>query len=612
MNIPGFQIIEAAGEGGMAIVYKAYQSSLDRLVAIKVLKEEFASDHNEIINFVREARSAAKIKHPNIIQMYDVAEIDGQFYFVMEFIAGKTLNQITAEEGPTPYKTALEMANTIASVLENAWDNFRIIHRDIKPENIMRDEDGTIKLADLGLSISRDSISQQAQAHGWTEGTPNYMSPEQATGQPDIDLRSDIYSLGATLYQISTGQIPFPDMTPHDTMDMQVRGKLRNPCDLNTDIPVGMAQLMARMMMKNPDERYQDWSACIADIRILLKNKNHTIQCDGDSTVIAPTTVGNQEIKIKEKVAPGKLPLKRKPIPEQTPVKMKIQQKAAPKITIVARPSGTEGIAATKASIAQKLPLWFSLSVNILIVIILGLVGYFQLKPPRLYKQTIIITPQTIAVTKEETPKIEPTPPPKPVQTVTKPVTPAVTNAAPAAATVDLDAYNEAVKKAAELLLSASFEDAKQPLLEKETAATGEIKSNIIRLKLMIDDVAQLPKIMEASLKAKTDRTTKMNIKGADKTIKIKSITGDKISAEEVKVLAGSTAQIFTPLNFNISDISVNERIKWIGPISSANRATMKCLLLMNAKRYQEAGATAKECGLLSEALTEAAAAKTQ
>jgi len=176
MNIEGFDNLEQIGEGGMAVVWKAHQVSLERDVAIKILKAELSADPEEVADFTREAKAAASLKHPNIIQVYDAAEQEGVYYFVMEYIAGQTAEQVL-ENGPLHWKKVAQIGLAIAEALDYAWNKASLIHRDVKPSNIMFDDDGTIKLADLGLAkrLDTDSLAEQIQIRK-LEGTPNYMS----------------------------------------------------------------------------------------------------------------------------------------------------------------------------------------------------------------------------------------------------------------------------------------------------------------------------------------------------------------------------------------------------------------------------------------------------
>ncbi|RLC69883.1 MAG: serine/threonine protein kinase, partial [Chloroflexi bacterium] len=217
-QIPGYQILEKLGSGAMATVFKAKQLSLDRLVAIKVLPKRFSENPEYVERFYREGKAAAKLNHPNIVQAIDVGEANGYHYFVMEYVEGHTLYDELIAGKVFSESEALDIAIQITRALVHAHEN-GLIHRDVKPKNIMITKDGVAKLADMGLArMAADEQTAQAEA-GKAYGTPYYISPEQIRGEVDIDFRADIYSLGATLYHMVTGRVPFDGPTPVAVMN---------------------------------------------------------------------------------------------------------------------------------------------------------------------------------------------------------------------------------------------------------------------------------------------------------------------------------------------------------------------------------------------------------
>ncbi len=264
-QIAGFEIMEKLGSGGMATVWKARQISLDRIVALKVLLPEFSSDPVETKAFVKEARAAAGLKHRGIVQAYDVGQEGSAYFIVMEFISGLTLETTLSRTGAMSPKKSVGHALDVATAMNHAWDTLQIVHRDIKPENIMVDGDGTTKVADLGLVLGNSSTgSSHTEA---IEGTPNYLSPEQAEMRSNIDFHADIYALGATLYHLLTNKRPFDGLNALDTVKEQINGHLPNPRDLDKNVPISTANLVQKMMMKDTVDRYASWAECIADIK---------------------------------------------------------------------------------------------------------------------------------------------------------------------------------------------------------------------------------------------------------------------------------------------------------------------------------------------------------
>ncbi len=266
ITIPGFEIIEKIGAGGMATVWKARQISLDRVVAIKILHPSFAIHDEDVQRFQGEAQSAAKLKHPGIVQVYDANAVEGLYFFVMEYISGYTVGSWAKRKGCLDEKDAMVVVECIAEALQYAWDNQGIIHCDIKPDNILIDADGTVKISDLGLARTISGMTRTEEDSDEIMGTPCYISPEQAQGLPDLDFRSDIYSLGATLYHLLTGKIPFEGETSERIMELQVTGTLEPVTEVNPDVSRPAGMLVERMMAKDPDLRQSSWGQVLDDI----------------------------------------------------------------------------------------------------------------------------------------------------------------------------------------------------------------------------------------------------------------------------------------------------------------------------------------------------------
>ena len=207
-----YQIIEVAGKGGMAVVYKAFQPSLNRYVALKVLPDYLAQDEQFVMRFEQEARAAAALRHPNIMVIYDVGQEGGTHYIAAEYLEGATLSQaIAVQRGPLPLPRIVNIINQLASALDFAHQR-GLVHRDIKPSNAFIGADDHVTLMDFGIAKALQGGAQMTRT-GTMVGTPEYMSPEQAEGR-QIDQRSDIYSLGVMLYQLLTGRVPFQAETP--------------------------------------------------------------------------------------------------------------------------------------------------------------------------------------------------------------------------------------------------------------------------------------------------------------------------------------------------------------------------------------------------------------
>jgi len=262
-TIGGFEIISEIGRGGMGTVYKARQVSMDRLVALKVLSPKLAGNKAYVERFVREARAVARLSHANIIQGYDVGEASGYYYFAMEFVDGESLAERLAREGRLSEAEALRIAEQVAQALAHAQAAANIVHRDIKPDNIMITKSGTAKLADLGLARAKN------EPGGLLAGTPHYLSPEQAACKDNIDTRSDIYSLGATLFHMVTGVPPFSGSTPQEIIGKHLNAEMPSPRSINPALSVGFCRMLGVMMAKSPDDRYQSPDELLRDIRLV-------------------------------------------------------------------------------------------------------------------------------------------------------------------------------------------------------------------------------------------------------------------------------------------------------------------------------------------------------
>ncbi len=267
-----YEVLEQIGTGGMASVYKAIDKTLNRNVAIKVLKDEFANDLEFIKRFQIEAQSAAALSHPNIVSIYDVANEDGINYIVMELIVGKTLKEVIEEEGKLDWKRSCEIASQIASGLYTAHKN-HIIHRDIKPHNIILTKDNLVKITDFG--IAKAASSNTINASSSAMGSVHYFSPEHARGGY-TDEKSDIYSLGVVLYEMVTGKLPFDGDTPVSIAMKHLKDEPVPPIKLNSDIPQGLNDIVLKAMQKEVGSRYVNAQEMYTELQKLLKNPDIT------------------------------------------------------------------------------------------------------------------------------------------------------------------------------------------------------------------------------------------------------------------------------------------------------------------------------------------------
>lgn len=312
MNLEGrvignrYEIINRIGNGGMATVYKAKDITLNRFVAVKVLREEFTTDAEFIKRFNIEAQSAASLAHPNIVSIFDVGQEDNIYYIVMELIQGKTLKEIIDEDGVLPWKWSLNIAIQIASALETAHKH-NIIHRDIKPHNIIITEDGVAKVTDFGIAkaVSNSTIT----AFGTTIGSVHYFSPEHARGGY-TDAKSDLYSLGVVMYEMLTGRVPFDADTPVSIALKHMQEEPIEPIKLNPSIPYSVNKIILKAMKKDTNLRYQSATEMLKDLTMALKDPDGSFVTDRANinngyTQVVPTLSG-EEIKKEETHVPNR------------------------------------------------------------------------------------------------------------------------------------------------------------------------------------------------------------------------------------------------------------------------------------------------------------------
>ncbi|MBL8148535.1 MAG: serine/threonine protein kinase, partial [Blastocatellia bacterium] len=262
-----YRIIEALGKGGMGKVCKAVDTKLDRTVVLKLLARDLLTNENARRRFMREARLASVLDHPNICTIYEIEEVDGFYYIAMQYVEGQTLKKAINNK-PLPSKALLSIALQIADAIAAAHDK-GVIHRDIKPQNIMLTPRGQVKVLDFGLAKSLNETSQQSRElteQGQSLGTPAYMSPEQAHGQR-VDRRTDIFSFGVVLYEMATGGKPFSAQNNVELLYAICNERPTPIIDLNPRAPLGLQEIIDKATAKTPADRYQSMHAMLADLK---------------------------------------------------------------------------------------------------------------------------------------------------------------------------------------------------------------------------------------------------------------------------------------------------------------------------------------------------------
>ncbi|WP_243136860.1 Stk1 family PASTA domain-containing Ser/Thr kinase [Alkaliphilus serpentinus] len=282
-----YEIVEKIGGGGMAIVYKAKCTLLNRYVAVKILRPEFVADKDLLDKFRRESQAAASLSHPNIVNIYDVGEDEGIYYIVMEYVAGKTLKEIIKEKGHLSFNEIIDFGKQIAYALKHAHNN-HIVHRDIKPHNILVTADGRAKVTDFGIAVA--ATSSTITNAGSVIGSVHYFSPEQARGGY-TDEKSDLYSLGIVLYEMATGKVPFEGESPITVALKQIQEKPKEPSKIIEDLPSGLEEIILKLMQKEQSSRYQTAQDLIDDLNHLKNDPSTRVFGSRISETDSPTQV---------------------------------------------------------------------------------------------------------------------------------------------------------------------------------------------------------------------------------------------------------------------------------------------------------------------------------
>ena len=269
LKIPNLKLIEKIGDGGMATVWKAWDIPNQRLVAVKILNKELASDGAEVRQFRAEERIMEEIKHPGIVQAYDFDNGNGNWYYIMEYVDGYTFAELLKRKQHVRETDCLLICESIAAALDYAWNDHGVVHCDVKPENIMINTDGVIKLLD-----------------------PAYISPEQVYGDVELDCRADIYSLGATLFHLATGRVLFPGLDTENMMRAHCDEgtQARDPRAYRPELSEGFCQLLESMLVKNRDYRIASWKSVFQTCRDIE---------DGNAFKPRDTANANSSIKLQ-------------------------------------------------------------------------------------------------------------------------------------------------------------------------------------------------------------------------------------------------------------------------------------------------------------------------
>jgi len=287
--LSGYAILTHLGEGGSANVWKALEIKSGQTVALKVLNRDLSTNQEDIENFQAEHAAMSKIDHPGIVRSFRLERQNGIWFYVMEYVDGYNFQTLLARKNHLPESDCLLLAESVATALDYAWNDYGVVHCDIKPENLMINTDGVVKITDLGLCHVFHYIDGFMTAPDHVHGTPAYISPEQVFGDIELDCRADIYSLGATLYHFATGRFLFPLLDNEATLkahcDPNTRAK--DPRCYQPSLSEGFAQLLEAMLVKDRTHRIASWKDVYAMCREIETGATFKPRCDPSPSSIS-------------------------------------------------------------------------------------------------------------------------------------------------------------------------------------------------------------------------------------------------------------------------------------------------------------------------------------
>ncbi len=563
-EIPGYTILEKIGTGSTATVWRARQESLDRDVAIKVMHPELWKQIEEADAFLAEAQSVAQLRSRHIIQVYDTGHLDHTAYIVLEYVPGRTVAEHIKASGKMHPREAMQITAAIADALANAWDSAGIIHRDVKPENIIIEDDGSVKLADLGLARRRNFESNQT-ASEFIVGTPNYMSPEQAQGSADVSIASDMYSLGATLYHMLTGKIPFDGLPVEEVLDAQINQQLPWPQDFDSHIPLSCCQFVARLMMKKPEARFADWNTVYHDATKLAEGRMVIIKLpNGSASTVASA---------------GKISTGHKKV-------IKIHKTHAKQITANTPPT-------------HRLPDWLIRTLRLArAATVLSLLWLLLLKP---YLNSLQ----------------EPAPPPPPMHTATKDAeTHTPEDLHPSDHTQEQDAIAEiptierdapTISKSQQtkqdllaLLIQQQYEQALQFWADSQKHIESSLRQDLISEFMLPQNMPDA--MMRDALNRYTQRTIDLRIGGETATIQVQNMAGDTVNA--MRLTQTGSSSIMRPTSFRLSLLPYPDQLLLIQQTANPYAPYGEVLVALQGADYETALQKASQMGPLADVVT--------
>jgi len=584
-TVGGFKILSLLGKGGMGEVFLARQLSMDRDVAIKILPQALTSDKEEVERFLNEVRLGARLEHPNIVTAYEAGEDAGVYYLAMAYVRGETLESRLKRTGVMTEVAALKIVRKVALALAYAWNKHHMIHRDVKPANIIMNEDGEPKLMDMGLSKTLHDGRPMTTA-GTVMGTPNYMSPEQGDGFENLDFRTDVYSLGATLYHMVTNQLPFAGKTLMETLRKQASESLPDPREGNVSISDSCAKLIERMLVRKPEDRYATWEALLADMDVVLSGGTLTGE-------VLPAGVSVLELV--------------SPVEVEVVEDSKLNRLSSPAFRSV-----IFGMVVLVVIVGVSLSVWFAVRGKTPKAATRATVVPAMASPEAAKSVPLAVQPvvtdawhtvvsdsprvaspprprplrQTPAPNPNPTPARNPTPTRTPTPIPTSPPIPPVTQpvVAPVGAEVSTVNVGEQLKTAAEGLLRGNPAAAQSALEAIEGKACSveeaEIRDGLWMLVRMKERVLE-------SFKADAGKEADVALKGGKEHVQILSVEGETVKARR-QFTGDSQVAAWVDRSFTYDELAPTERVRRMGEVKETDRNTVRAMFALEARKPEQ------------------------
>jgi serine/threonine protein kinase len=586
INIPGYTILNKIGEGPTATVWKAEQQSLKRSVAIKLLKPKFAVDSAQAASFKDLAKVVAKLKSPHFIQIYNAGNTEDTAYLVMELIEGRTLAKIIEEDGALSQQNALTIAAAVAEGLEDAWNADELSHGNLKPDNIMIDHEGSVKIADLGHAKSEEFLASGTMNQGLKKNSVvNYMPPESTKKGHMITPQGDMYSLGAILYHMVTGHKPFEDMSLDDVPQAHIDLQIPNPASINPKVSTACAQIIARLMMKDPKHRFCTWKRVCHDLSKLSKGKIVVTKLPASSL---------STVEINQKTASGF---------NKSAANIRRKPEIARKQSETIKKELKEKYGRKRASKWLKIPLelamaaWFGWLVFVLI-------GQPLLPQRRPAKTTPMPPPpapvqptsdsapvDTFSLEEAQPPLIAPLPQ---VPVDSSSTQPDLGSTSVTSIPIPLGVARDVVKT----LLTNKPEAAIATLHDAALGpANAQAKQAVIDI---LSSDALRSKAVADAFKQNIGKECNLNLQGQPRRFVVTKVEDNTISGE--LYIGGRSSSVKRAVEFNVSQIDPSEQSRWLGAPDSPDIAVAKYRLHMMSGDFVGALQLAEQCGPLSDA----------